>query len=55
MSEGPSTSSSQMLYVLNLLVRQGKLRMFEGVPAKVKAKRRATNRAARNSRRVNRG
>lgn len=55
MSEGPSTSSSQMLFLLNLMVRRG-YDMYQGtVPAKVKAKRRAANKVARVSRRVNRG
>lgn len=53
---GPSQSSKRMLAVLNFLVLQGRYRLYEGsVPAKVKAKRRAANRVARVSRRVNRG
>jgi hypothetical protein len=45
-----------MLYALNLLVRQGKCRLYEGtVSAKVKARRRAAGKAARISRRNNRG
>jgi hypothetical protein len=43
-----------MLAFLNLLAAQGKIRLFEGVPARVKAKRRAAGRAARKARRVNR-
>lgn len=54
--ESPSKESKLMLGILNLLVFQGKYRMYEGtVPAKVKASRRAANRAARISRRANRG
>ena len=55
MSEGPSQSSKQMLGILNILAMQGKYRLFEGVPAKVKARRRAANKVARISRRANRG
>lgn len=56
MSEGPSTSSSQMLYALNQLVRKGKYRMFEGPASrKAVAKRHARNKVARISRRANRG
>lgn len=54
MPEGPSQSSKQMLGVLNILAFQGKYRLFEGVPAKVKARRRAAGKAARKSRRANR-
>jgi hypothetical protein len=54
-SEGPSQSSSQMLFVLNRLARQGKIRLFEGVPAKVKARRRAASKVAKASRKRNRG
>ena len=53
---GPSRESKLMLGILSLLVIQGKYRMYEGtVPAKVIAKRRAKNRVARQSRKVNRG
>lgn len=56
MPDGPSQSSSQMLFVLNQLVRQGKYRIYEGtVPAKVKARRRAAGKVAKASRKVNRG
>lgn len=56
MTEGPSQSSSQMLFVLNQLVRQGKYRLFEGPSsAKALARRRAKNRVARQSRKANRG
>lgn len=56
MSDGPSTSSSQMLYVLNQLVRQGRYRLFEG-PANPAAlrRRRAKNKVAKQSRKRNRG
>jgi hypothetical protein len=48
-TEEPSKSSVQMLFLLQS--RQ----MYEGtVPAAVKAKRRAANKVARKSRRVNR-
>jgi len=53
---GPTRASKQMLAVLSLLVIQGRYRMYEGtVSPAVKAKRRAANRVARNSRRFNRG
>ena len=53
---GPSPESKLMLGVLSILVVQGRYRMYEGtVPAKVIAKRRAKNRVARISRRINRG
>jgi len=45
-----------MLAVLNFLAMQGKLRLYQGtVPAKVVARRRARNKRARISRRINRG
>lgn len=54
--ETPSRSSKQMLAVLNFLAMQGKLRLYQGtVPAKVVARRRARNKRARISRRINRG
>ena len=53
---GPSKESKLMLGVLSILVIQGRYNMYEGtVPAKAKAKRRAANKVARRSRRVNRG
>jgi len=53
---GPSKSSKLMLGILTLQVLQGKRKIYEGtVPAKVKAKRRAANKVARQSRRNNRG
>jgi hypothetical protein len=54
MTDGPSQPGRQMLVLLNLLASQGKVRLFEGVPPKVKAKRRAKGRAAGQSRKVNR-
>lgn len=52
MTDSPSQSSKQMLGILNMLG----YRMYEGtVPAKVKARRRAKNRVAKQSRKVNRG
>lgn len=51
---GPSKSSLRMLGILNLLAAQGRYRLFEGVPVKVKAKRRAANKVAKVSRRINR-
>jgi hypothetical protein len=53
--DGPGLSSQQMLYALNQLARQGKVRLFEGVPAHVKARRRAAGKVAKRSRKVNRG
>lgn len=53
--ETPSPQAKLMLGVLNLLAAQGRYRLFEGVPAKVKAKRRAAGKAARRARRANRG
>jgi hypothetical protein len=55
-TEGPSLPSKRMLGVLNLLVLQGRYRMYEGTanPKQV-AKRHAKNRVARISRRRNRG
>jgi hypothetical protein len=45
-----------MLAILSMLVMQGRYRMYEGtVPAKVKARRRAKNKVAKQSRKVNRG
>ena len=53
---GPGKSSKLMLGILTLQVLQGKRKIYEGtVPAKVTAKRRAENRVARQSRRLNRG
>lgn len=53
---GPSPESKLMLGVISLLVTQGRLRIYEGtVPAKVKAKRRAKSKVAKQSRKVNRG
>lgn len=55
MPDGPSQSSSQMLFVLNQLVRQGKYRLYEGTASpKAVARRRAKNRVAKQSRKVNR-
>jgi hypothetical protein len=53
-AEGPSQSSKHMLVLLNLLAAQGKMRLFEGIPPKVKAKRRAKGRMAGQSRKANR-
>lgn len=48
-------SSKQMLGVLNLLVLQGKYRLFEGTANRnALARRRAKNKVARRSRRINR-
>lgn len=45
-----------MLGVISILVTQGRMKIYEGtVPAKVIARRRAANRVARISRRLNRG
>jgi hypothetical protein len=45
-----------MLGVLNLLVMQGKIRLYEGTAnRKQVAKRHAKNRVAKQSRKVNRG
>ena len=53
---GPSKSSRRMLAVLNLLVFQGRYRMYEGTAnRKAVAKRHAKNRVAKQSRKVNRG
>lgn len=44
-----------LLRILTTVRSRRGLPIFEGVPAKVKANRRAANKAARQSRRINRG
>lgn len=51
---GPSMAATQMLFILTVLRRD--IPIYQGtVPAKVKARRRAANKAAGIARRANRG
>jgi hypothetical protein len=53
--KAPGKASKQMLGVLNLLALQGKYRLFEGTANRnALARRRAKNKVARRSRRINR-